>query len=84
MRTLLSTLFLAALVTSCGSSDSRPEECEAIVELCHPVDQGSGTIHECHENAEATWTKDQCVANTAMCTTACKAAGGGADASAGN
>jgi hypothetical protein len=86
MRTALTTLLFAALVTSCGSSsDSRPAECEAIVELCHGVDQGSGPIHECHENAEGEWTKEQCVANTAMCTSACKAGGDRpADASAGN
>ena len=84
MRTILTTLFLTALVTSCGSSDSRPAECEEIVEACHMADKGTGTIHECHENAESTWTKDQCVANKSMCQAACAAGGGGADASAGN
>ena len=84
MRTTLATLFLAALITSCGSDDSRPAECEAIVEACHQADPGTGPIHECHENAEEKWTKDECIANKAMCEIVCKPAGGGADASAGN
>ncbi len=58
--------------------------CDAIVERCHPLDQGTGTIHECHEFAEATaTTNDQCVARQTSCFAACTApSDAGSDASA--
>ena len=67
---------LAALVSlspACGDDDSRPAECEEIVEACHDVDPGSGEIHECHEGAESDWSRDMCVAMRADCLAACTA-----------
>ena len=71
-------LLICPLLCACDSEDdSRPVECEAIVEACHAVDRGPGAIHDCHENAETTWTKDQCVANRTSCFAACAAAADG-------
>jgi len=42
-----------------------------IAEACHGADTGNGQAHACHESAESEWTKDQCVANKAMCEAAC-------------
>jgi hypothetical protein len=78
MRTLIASVFLVGMALGCGSSASRPAECEAIVEACHPVDNGTGDIHECHENAEVKWTKDECVSNSARCSSLCKAVDAGA------
>lgn len=67
-----------------GCSDDPPAEtgkpdCEAIVERCHPVDPGSGPIHECHETAESRETTNaMCVAQRAMCFAICVATDAGA------
>ncbi len=75
MRTIIAVFFLTGLCAGCSKDEeSRPAECEEIVESCHEVDPGSGDIHECHENAEQTWTKDQCVSNGTRCKNLCKAA----------
>lgn len=69
---LMATVVAGFLFAGCGGDDEkRPAECEEIVAACHAVDQGSGPIHECHENAEETWTKDQCVMNRATCLATC-------------
>jgi hypothetical protein len=72
MRYILAIVLLAGGL-SCG--DDEKKECEAIIEACHEKDTGSGEIHECHENAESTWSKDQCVSNSARCLSLCKAGG---------
>lgn len=78
---------LACVVWANGCSDSTPAPagraaCEAIVERCHPLDQGTGDIHECHEFAEDTATTNaQCLARQAACNAACTApADAGSDA----
>jgi hypothetical protein len=60
--------------------------CETIAETCHPVDPGTGPLHECHETAEQgdpAW----CVANGDSCLAQCRAAAesgaGGAGGSGG-
>jgi len=84
-RFLLPVALLAA-VAACSDSTPAPAgkpTCEAIVERCHPLDTGSGDIHECHEFAEAAATTEaQCVARRASCFTACTASDAGADAAA--
>jgi hypothetical protein len=85
MRTRFTTLALAALcsLAACDDHDhdGRPAACKAIQEACHVPDPGSGPIHECHENAEETWSQAECASNETRCLNLCKAA---ADASAGN
>ena len=72
------TILAGFLLGSCGGDDDkRPAECEEITEACHKVDQGTGPIHECHESSEATWTKDECVMNSAMCLAVCASASDG-------
>ena len=54
---LVLLLVLVPLAAGCGDDADDPiPECEAIAEACHPVDPGTGPIHECHENAEAAST----------------------------
>ena len=60
----------------------RPAVCLEIVERCHPLDLGSGPVHDCHESAEATWDEATCNAKKAACFAACTAADGGSDAPA--
>jgi hypothetical protein len=78
MRSFLANIALCTLVLSCDDNhdESRPTECAQIIAACHEVDKGPGPIHDCHENAEEAWTKDQCVANRSMCLSLC---GAGAD-----
>jgi hypothetical protein len=68
------------LFVACGS-DEEPSRavCEQIVEACHPLDTGSGPIHECHESAEGTWTPEQCSAEKAHCLEVCVAGDAGTD-----
>lgn len=48
--------------------------CLAIVDACHPVDPGTGEIHECHEAAESAASDDACAARKDACLALCKAA----------
>jgi hypothetical protein len=90
MKSLIRSFPLAVLTLLVACSDSTPAPagkpaCEAIYERCHPLDQGTGDIHECHEFAEAAaTTNDQCVARRAACFTACTATDAGSDASTGS
>jgi hypothetical protein len=79
MRSFLAATALCFFVLSCDDhhDESRPAECTQIIEACHALDKGSGPIHECHENAEEEWTKEQCVANRSMCLGLCPAGGDG-------
>ncbi len=80
----LSSLAFLSLIAACSDSTPAPAgraACEEIVERCHPLDQGTGDIHECHEFAEATATTNaQCVARRAACFVSCTATDAGADA----
>lgn len=72
------------LAVLAGCSDDKktaepaePPSCAAIVEACHPLDKGSGPIHECHEAAEAEGvTEATCAAKKAECLNTCKPDGG--------
>ncbi|MEZ4410339.1 MAG: hypothetical protein R3A52_28240 [Polyangiales bacterium] len=47
--------------------------CSLLGSYCHPVDPGSGPLHDCHEGAhggDPTW----CAANTVSCYTLCREA----------
>lgn len=72
MRVLLTSLSLVALsVTGCGDDDhhgSIPAECQEIIDVCHPLDPGSGPINECHENAES-GTAESCATSRNECLT---------------
>lgn len=70
---MLLSFVLGGLSCDDHDHDERPAECKAIIEACHGPDKGSGDIHECHESAETTWTKDQCVSNSARCLGLCRA-----------
>lgn len=80
----LSSLAFLSLIAACSDSTPAPAgraACEEIVERCHPLDQGTGDIHACHEFAEATaTTNDQCIARRASCFASCTATDAGADA----
>jgi hypothetical protein len=79
MKLFIGIAFFAAFAVGCGSDDEkRPAECEAIVEACHPLDQGTGDIHACHEMAESDWTQAECVSNTTRCLNLCKTTDAGA------
>ena len=78
MRSFLATVALCTCVLSCDDHhEDSPAECKEIITACHEVDRGSGPIHDCHENAEGTWTKEQCSANRSMCLGLCSSAGDG-------
>jgi hypothetical protein len=73
------TLFIALLsilsLGACSAPATTPAECEAIVDRCHPLDLGTGTIHDCHEYAEAAGrTAAECTARQSECFAACTAA----------
>jgi hypothetical protein len=77
LRALL--LIGSLLIIGCHDDDGhhattdRPHVCEEIVEACHARDPGSGPIHDCHTNAEATWTAEQCSSNAPRCYSVCAA-----------
>jgi hypothetical protein len=48
-------------------------KCEEIAELCHPVDDGDGPLHDCHLMAEA-GKSETCVASYDDCFAQCTAA----------
>jgi hypothetical protein len=77
MRSFLFCLVL--LIPACKSDDARPPECEEIVEACHEADKGPGAIHDCHENAEGAWGKNECIANRTTCLALCARSDGGAN-----
>gem|GEM_PF-6126959 len=68
-----------------GGADGAAK-CEEIAHLCHPVDDGDGPLHECHEQSEvgdaATCAEiyDSCLA---QCQAAHDAAAGGAGGGSG-
>ena len=79
MRVLIACSILTVLV-GCSSHDddhthprTTPAECEPIVEACHPLDKGTGDIHECHESAESVWSAAECTSNKARCLALCVA-----------
>ena len=74
IRTLLVLISVVVFGSACSDDESRPAECEEIVEACHDVEPGSGMIHECHENAESKWSKAECVSNRASCLMTCSSA----------
>jgi hypothetical protein len=77
-------LFAGALAfgVSCGP----PAACEEIGEACHPVDDGAGPAHDCHENSELNWSAAECRSNHDSCIALCEAlpvdGGTGTDAAA--
>lgn len=89
MKRLASFLAVFAFATvGCHSDDhdhsDRPAVCAEIIERCHPLDLGSGPIHECHEGAESTWDEATCTAKKASCFAVCTApTDGGGDGEVG-
>jgi hypothetical protein len=81
---VLGTLLVASAL---GCSDSHTHEdvsgsCKAIIDACHPLDTGSGPIHDCHEMSESS-TEETCNSKKADCLSVCKPgtdAGGASDA----
>jgi hypothetical protein len=85
MKIVLGAFSVAlAFVIVVGCSDDKktteagdPPSCAAIVEACHPLDKGTGPIHDCHEAAEAEGvTEATCAAKKTECLSTCKADGG--------
>jgi hypothetical protein len=83
-------LLCALLAFACSSSKtttpadagtSEPPTCKLIFERCHPLDKGTGEIHECHELAEDTASTEAiCAAKKDACFAACSADAGVTDA----
>jgi hypothetical protein len=65
---------IVAMLVACSDDkkDAGTPSCDAIVEACHPLDKGSGPIHECHESAEEGATEASCAAKKAECLAVCK------------
>jgi hypothetical protein len=69
-----------------GGGADGAAKCEEIAHLCHPVDDGDGPLHECHEQSEVGDSAkceeiyDSCIA---QCQAAHDAAEGGAGAGSG-
>lgn len=81
-RTLSIVALVAAsvLAAACSKDDHShdgevlPPSCEAIVEACHAVDDGSGgTAGECHELAHDGKVEADCAPQKASCVAACEA-----------
>ena len=75
----LSTLAAFTVLGACSDDkkDDGAPSCKAIIEACHPLDPGSGPIHECHEAAEADGVTEQtCAGKKAECLATCKPDGG--------
>ncbi len=63
-----------------GGGGTNNPTCNEIMERGHPLDDGTGEIHECHEFAENPATSEaDCVAMHDHCFTVCTADGGTAD-----
>lgn len=57
--------------------------CQAIMDLCHPLDQGRpGRIHDCHELAMDATDDTACAARREECIDVCTLGGGDPDAAA--
>ncbi|HEV8322453.1 MAG TPA: hypothetical protein VG389_12630 [Myxococcota bacterium] len=50
---LRGSVAVGAVLVIAGVACGRPAVCNEITEACHPVDPGSGPIHDCHEGSEA-------------------------------
>lgn len=86
MKSLTRTLPSLALVASCvvgvacsgddhdDSHEDLPASCQAIVDACHAVDDGTGgTAGECHTLAHEGKAEADCAAQKARCVAACEA-----------
>lgn len=51
-----------------------PPSCQAILDVCHHVDPGTGPIHDCHETAHDDPTEEKCAAVKDNCVAICEAA----------
>lgn len=89
MRSSASTLVVSLLValagcggstnaaTDAGGGGTNNPSCLEIMERCHPLDDGTGEIHECHEFSENVATSEaDCVAMHDHCFAVCTADGG--------
>jgi hypothetical protein len=63
--------FAGVAGVGCGDDDEHDlsADCEAIAEACHEVQ--TTEAQECHENAEDTWSAEQCTAMKAGCLAIC-------------
>lgn len=85
MTRLLPFLFVSLALTGCPTDEHHDDtgvltfpDCEAIVEACHDVDDGSpGMAHDCHETAHDADSNDDCAPTRAACVAACQAIDGG-------
>lgn len=103
MKTKILSAAMAFMVVVWGCSDDKkaatPEEgegdhkspfpsCQAIIDVCHPVDVGEGPASECHDVAHDDGaSEEKCAARKTECLATCAAAaealdGGGADTGA--
>lgn len=76
-------LSLLAPLAACGDDEDEHEhgaeltpECQAIVDACHDVDDGTGRISECHEMAHED-DSAQCATDQEECVGLCEAAAAG-------
>jgi hypothetical protein len=78
MKTFLAFATCLALgaLTACDGDEHHAgvESCQAIIDVCHEVDPGSGRINECHETAHDEGTAEACDPIEAECVSLCEAA----------
>ncbi len=64
-------------LTACDGDDGHhhgAESCQAIIDVCHDVDPGSGEIHDCHQTAHDEGTDEACGPIEERCVMLCQAA----------
>jgi hypothetical protein len=72
-KTMMVVGFVAAFALGCSDEEGIAPECQALIDLCHDKDMGTGVPHECHEFGEdPASTSVQCAAKKTECDAACK------------
>ncbi|MBX3233617.1 MAG: hypothetical protein KIT84_11485 [Labilithrix sp.] len=61
--------------SSSGGHTSEFPSCQAIITACHPLDNGPGPAHDCHEVGHDNPTEEKCAAKKAECLATCTAPG---------
>lgn len=84
MTRLLPFLFATLALTGCPTEEHDGDsgvvgfpDCEAIVDACHDVDNGTGRASECHDTAHDADSNDDCAPVRAECVSVCQAIDGG-------
>jgi|GEM_PF-2881271 len=84
MTRLLPFLLVTLALAGCPSDENGDDagyltfpDCEAIVDACHDVDDGTGRASECHDISHDADSNDDCAPVRAECVSVCQAIDGG-------